>query len=71
MQLIKRYWIQLLGGAIGALGGYLYWHFVGCSSGTCPITSSPTWSIIFGTLIGISLSGMFTKKESNNKKNEE
>ena len=26
---------------IGAVAGYLYYHFVGCSSGTCAITSKP------------------------------
>ena len=41
MKLLKRHWPTLLGAALGALGGYLYWYFVGCADGTCPITSSP------------------------------
>ena len=32
------YTSTLLGAALGALGGYLYWYFVGCADGTCPIT---------------------------------
>ena len=29
MKLLKRHWPTLLGAALGALGGYLYWYFVG------------------------------------------
>ena len=27
MKLLKRHWPTLLGAALGALGGYLYWYF--------------------------------------------
>lgn len=37
---------------IGGTGGFLYYYYVGCQSGTCPITSSPYTSVIYGTLIG-------------------
>lgn len=37
---------------LGAAGGYLYWHFIGCSTGSCPITSSWINSTLYGTLIG-------------------
>jgi hypothetical protein len=40
---------------IGALAGYLYYHYVGCASGTCPITSSPVMSTIYGGLFGFFL----------------
>lgn len=36
---------------IGALGGYLYYYFIGCSNG-CAITSSPTNSTAYGAVIG-------------------
>ena len=42
----------IIGGLLGAVGGYLYWRFVGCSSGTCPITSSPLNSTLYGVLLG-------------------
>ena len=48
MKLLKRHWPTLLGAALGALGGYLYWYFVGCADGTCPITSSPLNSTLWG-----------------------
>lgn len=36
----------------GIIGGYLYWRYVGCLSGTCPITSSWYTMVLFGGLIG-------------------
>lgn len=43
----------LLGGIfLGGLGGFLYYYFIGCQSGTCPITSNPYVSVIYGTLFG-------------------
>ena len=38
--------------AIGALGGFLYWRFVGCLSGTCPIRSVWYWSTLWGAAVG-------------------
>lgn len=36
---IKSNLLYLIGGALGAIGGYVYYAVVGCQSGTCPITS--------------------------------
>lgn len=41
-----------LGIAIGAGLGFLYYRFIGCSSGACPITRNPISSMIYGALIG-------------------
>jgi hypothetical protein len=41
-----------LGVVIGGVAGYLYYHFVGCSSGSCAITSNPYMSTMFGGLFG-------------------
>jgi len=43
----------------GGLIGYAWYRVVGCSTGACPITSSPWVSTIFGMLIGASFSGSF------------
>lgn len=43
-----KFWRPFLGIAAGGIGGYLYYYFIGCNSGTCPITSSPYGSIIMG-----------------------
>lgn len=37
---------------LGAAGGYLFYRFVGCKTGSCPITGSPWLSTIYGALLG-------------------
>ena len=36
----------------GAAGGFLYYRFVGCASGSCVISSSPVLSTLYGGIIG-------------------
>ncbi|MFO7827876.1 MAG: DUF6132 family protein [Bacteroidales bacterium] len=36
----------------GIIAGFLYWKYVGCLSGTCPITSNWHSMVFFGGLIG-------------------
>ena len=55
--------LYMIGAAIGAIAGYLYWQQIGCASGTCMITSKPVNSTIYGAIMGALLFGMF-KKES-------
>jgi hypothetical protein len=47
-----------LGIVLGAAAGYLMYRFVGCRTGTCPITRSPYLSMIFGALLGALIAGM-------------
>ncbi len=68
MKIIKNYWTYIAGALIGAIAGYLYWFYIGCSSGTCPITSSPTISTIYGILMGTLLGGSFKKKNKTEEK---
>ena len=49
------FWKPFLGFFIGALVGFLYYYFVGCSSGSCAITSNPYMSILWGGLLGLFL----------------
>lgn len=49
--------------AVGAIAGFLYYHFVGCVSGTCAITSKPLNSTLYGSLMGGLVFNMFVKKE--------
>ena len=58
----KRHWLTLLGIALGAAGGFLYWNFIGCTTGTCPITSSPINSSVWGAIIGGLLFSSFQKE---------
>ena len=40
---------------IGVAIGWLYYRFVGCRGGACPLTSNPWSSMIFGAILGYSL----------------
>jgi len=44
----------------GALAGLAYYHFIGCASGSCAITSHPFNSMVYMALIGWLLSGVFS-----------
>ncbi len=56
---VKKNQGNLIGIALGAVAGWLYWHFIGCSSGTCAITSKPLNSSLYGALMGYLVAGMF------------
>ncbi|HPE87243.1 MAG: DUF6132 family protein [Bacteroidales bacterium] len=61
----KPYLIRIIFLVAGALGGFLYWRFIGCSTGSCPIQSIWYFSTIFGAILGYLLGGMvedFLKK---------
>lgn len=42
--------ITIIGVIIGAVLGYAYYHYVGCASGTCAITSKPLNSTLYGAV---------------------
>ena len=50
---IKRHYPKILFALAGALAGFLYWKFIGCNSGTCPLTSNWHTTTLFGGLIGM------------------
>lgn len=60
--IIRKHRITILGAILGAVAGYLYWRFVGCSSGGCAITSSPFMSTLWGLLMGGTFFNIFEKK---------
>ncbi len=55
--------LSLIGAVVGGIGGYIYYIKVGCTSGSCPITSNPWLSIIWGVLFGYLLFDMFKEKK--------
>ena len=55
--------LQMTGIAAGALLGYAYYYFIGCSSGTCAITSNPWLSILWGMAFGYLVADLFQMKE--------
>ena len=67
---LKKYQLAIIGVFLGAIGGYLYYHFVGCNSGTCAITSRPVNSTLYGALMGGLVFNIF-KKEKKMQSNEQ
>lgn len=61
---IKKYKLPLLGAILGTTAGYLYYKFVGCAAGTCPITSSALYSSMYGASLGALLFSTFIKNKS-------
>jgi len=55
----------LLGSILGGVLGFLYYYFIGCRSGSCPITSNPYISILFGIIAGIILAYPDKKRQKN------
>jgi membrane-bound acyltransferase YfiQ involved in biofilm formation len=65
-----KYRFKIMFVALGAIAGLLYWHFIGCSSGTCPITSHWYTSGAYGMLFGWLISDLFKTNNKNPIKNE-
>ncbi len=65
-KLIFRIVITVLGG----VGGLLYWKYVGCASGHCPIQSKWYLSSLYGLVMGYLVSGLFIKDKKENVKEE-
>ncbi|HZW69720.1 MAG TPA: DUF6132 family protein [Hanamia sp.] len=59
---LSKYKLTLIGIVVGAIGGYLYYYFVGCSSESCAITSKPVNSTLYGALMGGLLLNIFKKE---------
>jgi hypothetical protein len=63
MKFINDNRLYILGATAGAMGGYFYWKIIGCSTGTCMITSSPVRSTLYFALMGALLFGIFKKEK--------
>lgn len=59
--------MMYIGILAGGLTGFLYWYFIGCESGTCPITSNKFISIGYGSLMGAILFTSFGFSKTNDK----
>ncbi len=73
-RIFRKYPAEIAGLLLGALGGYLYWKYVGCLSGSCAIRSNwylmIPWGAVMGWLIG-SLAGDQIRRQKKKEKPEE
>jgi len=60
----------IIGSAIGAIAGYLYYWQIGCATGTCAITSKPLNSMVYFGVMGGIASGIFKKQAPAEKQPE-
>jgi hypothetical protein len=47
----------IIGVVAGGILGYLYYRFIGCSTGVCPLTSKPVPAILYGAFMGALIGG--------------
>lgn len=58
-----KYKLSIAGIAAGALAGFAYYYFIGCSSGACAISSKPLNSTLYGMLMGYLMFSAFEKSK--------
>lgn len=72
--LLKRYLPEIAGTIIGIVGGFLYWKYVGCVSGTCAIKSNwylmVPWGAVLGYLAGSVAGDIIRKKKKPQEEKE-
>jgi hypothetical protein len=45
--------VRIAGALVGMAGGFAYYYYIGCASGSCPITGNPWVSTLYGGAIGL------------------
>ena len=67
----KKYLPEIIGTILGAVGGFLYWKYVGCQSGTCAIKSNwylmVPWAAVLGFLAGSLVKDIIRKRKKSGK----
>lgn len=61
ISIITKYKLGIIGVFIGGILGFAYYYYIGCSTGTCAITSKPLNSTLYGMLMGYLLFSIFDK----------
>lgn len=59
---LNKNWLYLVGAFVGSIAGYIYYKQIGCSTGTCMITSKPLNSTVYFAVMGALVFGMFKKE---------
>jgi len=58
-----KYKLSIIGVIVGGILGFAYYHFIGCTTGTCAITSKPFNSTAYGMLMGYLMFSTFEKSK--------
>lgn len=59
---------SIIGMVVGVIAGYIYYIKVGCTSGSCPITSNPWMTMLWGLMMGYLVGDMFNVEKKKEKK---
>jgi hypothetical protein len=51
-KIIRKKILTITGAMAGAIAGFFYWKFIGCSTGTCYIQSNAVRMTLYGALLG-------------------
>ena len=71
MKILSRNNLLIISGILlGGTGGFLYYYFVGCRTGSCAITSNPWLSILWGAAFGLLIFDLFRKKKATEIKSD-
>jgi len=57
-EFIRKHIVVIIFSIAGSIGGFLYWKFVGCLSGTCIIKSVWYLSTLYGLVLGWVVGGL-------------
>ena len=63
--------LYILGISVGSILGFLYWYYIGCASGTCPLTAKWYSSSAFGAIFGYLIIGQIIDMKNKNRENEQ
>lgn len=68
---IRKHKVKILFLVLGTVAGLLYWRFIGCTTGSCPITSKWYTSSAYGLLFGWLISDLFSEKRNIKTENKD
>ena len=63
---IRENRLPLFFAMIGLPAGWLYYYYVGCVNGTCPIQSDPYKMMLYGTVMGFLIGSILKPEKKKN-----